>query len=517
MENLEVFTIVRWVLSQVHVTDLLLSFLGLFAFLSIYQRLTTKGPMLWPLFGVIPSLACHVNELHDWNSRELIACGGTYRFTAMWMSNYHGFVTSDPAKVEYMLKTNFPNFPKGNYYRERFGDLLGDGIFNADGDTWKDQRRLANSEMHTTRFMEYSLRTMQRLVHEKLLPLVKKHANQELTVDLQEWLLRFTFDNVCIVALGVDPGCLALDLPEIPFAKAFEEATEYSLFRFLVPPFWWRMLRRLDLGIERRLKEAVKVVHEFADQTVKNRKVDANKGHHNDLLSRLVDLKQNGRTGSAFSDRFLSDFCISFILAGRDTSSVALTWFFWLVHEHPHVERKILEEIDDTIKSRPSGEISAVMFEASELDKMVYLQASLSEAMRLYPPVPIDFKEAEEDDVYPDGTEVKKGARVFYHVYGMGRMESLWGPDCKEFKPERWMKEGKFVSENQFKYVVFNAGPRFCVGKKFAYIQMKMVAASLLLRYRVKVKEGHVVASKVTTTLYMKHGLQVSFLPRLTS
>ncbi|KAL8142442.1 hypothetical protein V2J09_015474 [Rumex salicifolius] len=514
MENLEVMkSTVRWILSEIHVSDMLLSILGLFVFLSIYQRLTTKGPMLWPLVGMIPSLVRHADELHDWNSRELLACGGTFRYAGFWMSNCHGVVTSDPAKVEYMLKTHFLNFPKGSYYRERFADLLGDGIFNADGDIWKEQRRLATSQMHTTRFMEYSFRSMQKLVHEKLLPLMKKHATlspeqESTTVDLQEWLLRFTFDNVCMVALGVDSGCLAAHLPEIPFAKAFEEATEYSLLRFLVPPFWWKLLRRLDLGTERRLREAVAVVHDFADKTVKNRKVDPITSHHNDLLSRLIDLNAGG---FAFSDRFLRDFCISLILAGRDTSSVALTWFFWLVHHHPHVEAKILEEMDDVI----IGQAGDVMFEEKELERMVYLQAALSEAMRLYPPVPVDFKEATEDDVYPDGMEVKKGARVFYHVYGMGRVESIWGPDCHVFRPERWIKsEGGFVSQNPFKYAVFNAGPRLCVGKKFAYMQMKMVAASVLFRYRVKVNEAHPVASKITTTLYMKYGLQVSFLPR---
>uniref|UniRef100_A0A6N2L6U4 Cytochrome P450 n=1 Tax=Salix viminalis TaxID=40686 RepID=A0A6N2L6U4_SALVM len=84
-----------------------------------------------------------------------------------------------------------------------------------------------------------------------------------------------------------------------------------------------------------------------------------------------------------------------------------------------------------------------------------------------------------------------------------------------EFKPERWIKDGKFVSENQFKYAVFNAGPRLCLGKKFAYLQMKMVAASILLRYSIKVVEGHDAVPKMTTTLYMKNGLLVTLTPRL--
>lgn len=119
-----------------------------------------------------------------------------------------------------------------------------------------------------------------------------------------------------------------------------------------------------------------------------------------------------------------------------------------------------------------------------------------------------------EDDVFPDGTKVRKGARVLYSIYSMARVEEIWGKDCREFRPERWLKDGMFVSENQFKYTVFNAGPRLCIGKKFAYMQMKMVVASMLMRYRVEVVKGHEVAPKVTTTLYMKNGLRVLVRPR---
>ncbi|KAL6190470.1 hypothetical protein ACLB2K_036867 [Fragaria x ananassa] len=147
---------------------------------------------------------------------------------------------------------------------------------------------------------------------------------------------------------------------------------------------------------------------------------------------------------------------------------------------------------------------------------MVYLQAVLSETLRLYPPVPIDIKEVVEDDVFPDGNIVKKGARVLYCIYSMARMESIWGQYCLDFKPERWINnDGELLSENQFKYAVFNGGPRFCLGKKFAHMQMKMVAAATLLRYEVKVVEGQNVVPKMTTTLYMQNGLLVSLKPRL--
>ncbi|GAB2262473.1 hypothetical protein Droror1_Dr00003470 [Drosera rotundifolia] len=529
MENLLLLTI-HWIFSHIHFADILLAIFFFIAYSYIYQKLTSKGPILWPIVGMVPSFIIHANDLHDWNTRALIRSGGTYYFKGLLLGNVHGVVTSDPAKVEYMLKTRFYNFPKGSYYRERFSDLLGDGIFNADGDNWKEQRRIATSEMHTSRFLDYSAKVIEGLLHKKLLKLIEENttiAGGHL-VDLQEWLLRFTFDNVCIAAFGVDPGCLALDLPEIPFANAFEDATEYSILRFLTPPFVWKVMRYFDVGRERKLKEAVHIVHEFADNTVKNRKaylaeVVYNENTKHDLLSRLIRSEkdvpclQQG-SNNLFSDKFLRDFCTSLILAGRDTSSVALTWFFWLIHEKPDVDKKIRNEIgqivNEKIKRGESESKYNIVFQAEELERMVYLHATLTEAMRLYPPVPVDFKQVIEDDVYPDGMVARKGGRVYYHIYAMGRMESIWGKDCNEFKPERWIKEGQFVNENPFKYVIFNAGPRLCAGKKFAYLQMKMIAASILWRYKVIVAEGQVISPKVTTTLYMKNGLLVTFEPR---
>ncbi|XP_050276428.1 cytochrome P450 86B1-like isoform X2 [Quercus robur] len=447
MRNL-VFSSIQWLYTHL-CWEVSISLLVLTILSCILQRLTNKGPMLWPVMGILPSVFLHINNIYDWITRSFIKAGGTFHFRGMWMDGYYGIMTIVPSNIEYMLKTKFKNFPKGRHYIERFYDLLGNGIFNADDQLWKEQRRFATSEMHSSRFVEYSFQTMQDLVHQKLLKLLEKLVESGDSFDLQEVLLRFTFDNICTAALGIDPGCLALDLPEIPFAKAFEEATEFTLLRFLVPSFVWKVMRLLGVGYEKRLKKAIKIVNDFSEKIVTDRKNELVKfgslNDHSDLLSRLIE----------------------------DSDQV------------------------------------------EELRKMVYLQAALSESLRLYPSVPFDFKEVIEDDVFPDGTMIKKGSQVFYSIYSMARMESIWGKDCLEFKPERWLKDGQFVSENQFKYVVFNAGPRLCLGKKFAYVQMKMVAASILLRYEVKVVEGHKVDPKLTTTLYMKHGLLVTIKPRL--
>ena len=138
------------------------------------------------------------------------------------------------------------------------------------------------------------------------------------------------------------------------------------------------------------------------------------------------------------------------------------------------------------------------------------------EAMRLYPPVPVDTKACLNDDVMPDGTVLKKGWFVTYHAYAMGRMETIWGKDCNEYVPERWIGEdGTCQQESAFKYPVFHAGPRMCLGKDLAFIQMKSIAASVIERFEVDVEDkGTCPAHLLSMTLRIKGGLPVSVRKR---
>ncbi|CAI0475591.1 unnamed protein product [Linum tenue] len=186
------------------------------------------------------------------------------------------------------------------------------------------------------------------------------------------------------------------------------------------------------------------------------------------------------------------------------------------------VEDEIIREITTVLKET-RGEDPKKWVEDpltfDEADKLVYLKASLAETLRLYPSVPEDFKYVVADDVLPDGTVVPAGSSVTYSIYSMGRMKSIWGEDCLEFKPERWVSESaggyKFETpKDGYKFVAFNAGPRTCLGKDLAYLQMKSVASAVLLRYRLSPEPGHRVVQKMSLTLFMKHGLRVMLEPR---
>ena len=242
-------------------------------------------------------------------------------------------------------------------------------------------------------------------------------------------------------------------------------------------PILWKIKKLLGIGSEKQLAIAISEVQNFATNIVREKKELSEKSSLEsvDLLSRFLS--------SGHSDeKFVTDIVISFIIAGRDTTSAALTWFFWLVSKNPRVEKQILKEINET------SETSSAY---NEVKDMVYTHAALCESMRLYPPVPDDTKEATTDDVLPEGTVVKKGEKVTYHTYTMGRLETLWGKDWEEYRPERWLEKEdetnkwRFVGKDTYTYPVFQAGPRICLGKEMAFLQMKRVVAGVLRRFRV--------------------------------
>lgn len=272
------------------------------------------------------------------------------------------------------------------------------------------------------------------------------------------------------------------------------------------------------MGSERRLRECIATVHNFADEIIRSRMEVAKEGNENeDLLSRFIATEE-------CSPEFLRDIVISFILAGRDTTSTALTWLFWILSSRPDVKREIREEVKGI--RRRKGKKVGEAFEYEELKEMNYLQAAILEAMRLYPPVPVDTKACVRGDVLPDGTRIKKDWFITYHTYAMGRMESVWGKDCCEFKPERWIIDDENNNNNgngrvckvesPFRYPVFHAGPRLCLGKDLAYIQMKCIAASVIELFDVESRDNDTCPQHVLSlTLRMKGGFPVTVSPHV--
>nr|ABK25134.1 unknown [Picea sitchensis] len=487
------------------------------------SRKNKGDPVNWPVVGMLPSLLWNLSNVYEWAAGIVIRNGGTFAFKGpLGSKHFFEIVTSSAPNLEYILKDDFANFPRGPSFKSIFFDIFGDGLFVADGELWKRQRTAVAIAMSSTTFRDQNINQTQGLVLERLIPVLEESCKKNSSLDIQDILLRLNFDNICLALSGKDAGFLLPDLPEVPFAVAFEQAIESSTYRLIIPSFVSKVMQFFNVGFERKHRRAMGIILEYASELVRFKMAELEKmsnekrGQCGDILSTFIHQERvDGRSPSLKSVR---DLCLSIILAARDTSSLALSWFFWLLNQHPDVETKIMSELYEILKAKFSNnpyDINTLRFSHDDLKGMQYLRAALSEAMRLYPPVPVSYRQAVRDVILPDGTRVKKGSKLLYLIYATNRMENLWGKECREFRPERWInRNGICMKESDYKYPVFNAGPRLCLGREMAYVSMKCLAAHVLLRYRVRIYPGHPVQPKFGLTLFMRHGLKVTLQPR---
>uniref|UniRef100_A0A0E0JTN7 Cytochrome P450 n=1 Tax=Oryza punctata TaxID=4537 RepID=A0A0E0JTN7_ORYPU len=441
-----------------------------------------------------------------------------------------GVATANPAVVDHFLRGNFPNYVKGARFAVPFEDLLGRGLFVADGRLWTLQRKLASYTFSSRSLRRFSARVLRAHLHRRLVPLLAAAASSGEAVDLQDVLKRFGFDNICNVAFGVESSTLleGRDRRHEAFFAAFDDAVEISVARVFHPTnLVWRAMRLANVGSERRMRDAIRVIDEYVMEIVasEERLRRGEDEHEQHLLSRFAASmeEEGGELAAMFGSpeakrRFLRDVVVSFVMAGKDSTSSALTWLFWLLAANPRCERRVHEEVSrygDARRADAGEDGDGDGDGYDELKRMHYLHAAISEAMRLYPPVPIDSRVAAAADALPDGTAVQAGWFADYSAYAMGRMQQLWGDDCREFRPERWLNDGgEFLPVDAARYPVFHAGPRACLGREMAYVQMKAVAAAVIRGFAVEPVQAPASmetppACEVTTTLRMKGGLLV--------
>jgi len=236
-----------------------------------------------------------------------------------------------------------------------------------------------------------------------------------------------------------------------------------------------------------------------------------------------------------FTDKNFRDTLLNFILAGRDSTAVTLSWLVYMTTVHPHVGDKIFHELlaldtslqavnpdskcgpetlggEDDFNQRILRFSELLTFDS--LLKLHYLHACIMETLRLYPPVPMNGKCLVADDVLPDGTAVKKGHMVMYTPYAMGRMPALWGLDATEFKPERWLVDGVVKPESPFKFSAFQAGPRICLGKDSAMLQLRTTLALLFRFFKFQLEPNAVIKYRTQAVLTLAHGLHVKISKR---
>ncbi|KAL0353411.1 UNVERIFIED_CONTAM: Alkane hydroxylase MAH1 [Sesamum angustifolium] len=437
----------------------------LFAVLRNRSWRKSSVPTNWPLVGMLPWLLRISRRVHSSVTQLMNECGGTFELKGPWFCNMDTLITSDPANIHHIFSRNFSNYPKGPEFRKIF-DLLGDGIFNADFELWELHRRTTHSFFSHATFHTLLGRAVWGKVETGLLPVLDSFLKQGIAVDLQD-----------------------------------------ILQRHIVPESFWKLQKWLGVGKERKLMEAWKAFDEFIYPHI-----TFGEGEQKDDSKLLTAFRKAYEEKNIASSRglsvFLRDTALNLMFAGRDTTSTCLTWLFWLVATNPLTETKIREEMESKLQLKEDKKWR--FFSVEESRELIYLQGALCESLRLFPPVALEHKAPIAPDTLPSGNYLEPNIKVIVSFYSTGRMESVWGKDCLEFKPERWISPGGGMKhEPWYKFPAFIAGPRTCLGKEMAFMQMKMVAAAIIYHYSIQLVEGHPVIPSDSVILQAKHGLKV--------
>ncbi|MCD9644407.1 hypothetical protein HAX54_032614 [Datura stramonium] len=462
-------------------TILSLLFCGFIVHFQIRKLLSKHGKKRYhPIGGTIFNQLLNFHRLHHYMT-DLAGKYRTYRLIGPFRNEIY---TADPANAEYILKTNFENYGKGWYNYSILKDLLGDGIFAVDGDKWRGQRKLSSHEFSTRVLRNFSSVILKKKVA-NLAHILSEAANSNKTVDIQDLFMKSTLDSIFRVAFGVELDSMCGSNEESKkFSDAIDNANAITAWRYV--DILWKIKRALSIGSEAKLRDDIRTVDAFVYKLIQSK---------TEQMSRPE------------ADLYL------------DTTAITLSWFIYVLCKYPHVQEKIAQEIKEAATGKENAtDIKDFAANVSEeaLEKMQYLHAALKETLRLYPAVPVNCKICFSDDTLPDGFSVNKGDLVSYQPYAMGRMKFIWGDDAEEYKPERWFDgDGFFREENPFKFTTFQAGPRICLGKEFAYRQMKIFSTVLLRYFVFKLSDdSKIVNYRTMINLHIDGGLHVHVFHR---
>ncbi|CAO3598708.1 unnamed protein product [Absidia cylindrospora] len=458
-----------------------------------------------PLVGNLPLLIQNKDKIHDmlletYHQHKAL----TITFSVLGIPRQ--IFTLISRNVEYLLKGNFESYVKGPDFHNAMNDLFGNGIFNANGDEWKYQRKTASHVFNVKNFRDQFTDVFIEEIHYMMDNIWDKAAETQTSVDFHEIMFKFTLDSFILLGFGVHLNALGTK-GNVPFAESFDEAQRTTFQRFITP-LWsvTEFLGRITQPFNTSMNDHLKVVDGFARQVTEQRRQQLKNGEvHKDLLSRFMNA--SNANGEPLSNDELRDIVLNFVIAGRDTTAQALSWTFYMLMSHPRVEVKLLEEINTNITEEALAD-SARLYE--KIKDMKYAHAVFYEVLRLYPSVPLNQKEALKDDVFPDGSIIRKGDNILWCPYAQGRVEDIWGVDAKQFKPERWINEnGELKRESQGKWPAFHGGPRTCLGQHLATLEALVAIVFLVRKYKFTLVPGQDITYQVSLTLPMRNGMKV--------
>jgi cytochrome P450 len=261
----------------------------------------------------------------------------------------------------------------------------------------------------------------------------------------------------------------------------------------------------------RQLRKSIIEVKRFGEHIVTSavnarERLKLNGSEQGNPISAISGSLINTLLDSIPDQKLVADAALNYLTAGRDTSAQALTWVFYLLMRHPKVVFTLRQELIPLSKTTEDG-TSRLESPTLRPAALPYTMAVFYEALRLYPPVPVELKQCEQATTLPDGTFLPKSTVVVWCIWAMNRSKLIWGEDPDLFLPERWIVRGKLIARSAYEFPVFNGGPRTCLGKRMAEYIAAMVIARLIWDFDFETLNDKERISRNSLTLPMEGGL----------
>jgi cytochrome P450 len=395
----------------------------------------------------------------------------------------HTFFINHPDLIRDVLVTHCHKFLSGF---DRAKKLLGEGLITSDGRLHQQQRRLIQPAFHRERIAKFA-ETITKQAER-----ARSHWSNGTTLNVAHEMMRLTLLVVGETLFGAN---LESDASDIRHALA---ATIGSPPNMLMP--FGQLVEKLPLPAVRRMKTGRAKLDEIVYRLIKDRRGCEEK--RGDLLSMLLTHdKEEGDAG--MTDQQVRDQMVTILIAGHDTTAAALTWTWYLLSEHPEVEARLHEELDDVLGNR--------LPTFADTQALPFTENVIRESLRIYPPVWMMWRRAVED-YEVDGYIAPARSIVVMSQHVMHR-DARYFPEPLRFDPERWTGEFK-AALPKYTYFPFGGGPRQCIGESFAWMEAILLIATLAQQWKFRLVPGQPVIPQTLLTQRPRHGLSMTAFRR---
>ncbi|KAL3066708.1 hypothetical protein OYC64_016618 [Pagothenia borchgrevinki] len=386
---------------------------------------------------------------------------------------------TDPAMIKtvlikecYSLFTNRRNF--------RLNGELYDAVSIAEDDQWRRIRSVLSPSFTSGRLKE--MFSIMKHHSANLLSSMKKKADKDEPLEMKEFFGPYSMDVVTSTAFSVDID--SLNNPSDPFVTNIKKMLKFDFFNpvFLTVaffPFMGPIFEKLNFAF---FPAAVTDFFYAALQKIKTGREQSKQKSRVDFLQLMIDSQKTHDSSKVEEDKGLSDHeilsqAMIFLFAGYETSSSSLSFLAYNLAMNPQIMKRLQEEVDSTFPNKGPVEYQALM-------EMEYLDGVINESLRLYPIAP-RLERVAKATVEINGLVIPKDMVVVVPTWTLHRDPDLW-PEPEEFKPERFSKENK-GNIDPYTYMPFGAGPRNCIGMRFALVMMRLALVEILQRYSFSV------------------------------